>query len=256
VDINGTVLPKENVVAFIHFGHSNMAGRASGPSASRAYHFTDQNLYAWVYRNKAWQPALEPNTAGDADSSPAGRQPLGGPGTALLKEAAALSPNHYFVSLGFGKGSAYCSQFEPGGLYYDQVMQSALQLKGKVTFGAIVVMLGITERHGTADDINGYPNCINKIVTQIRTDLAEPNLPLLIQDYEAGATGDELSPTGTFAQQIIPQIRKIPSVVANSALVPTDGLAMQDDHHFNLDGHREYVKRLLSIMKDKGWFPW
>ena len=71
-----------------------------------------------------------------------------------------------------------------------------------------------------------------------------------------GATGTELSPTGTFAQQIIPQIKMIPSVVSNSALVPTDSIAMQDDHHFNLDGQKTWSGRVLSIMKMKGWFPW
>jgi hypothetical protein len=38
--------------------------------------------------------------------------------------------------------------------------------------------------------------------------------------------------------------------------VPTDGLAMQDDHHFNFDGHKVWHGRVLQIMKDKGWFPW
>jgi hypothetical protein len=255
VDINGTVLPKENVIAFIHLGHSNMAGRSSSPSASRPYHFTEMNLYTWVFHPGSWEPAREPLTAGDDDASPPGRNPMGGPGTALLKQAADRAPNHYFVSLGFGLGSAYCSQFLPGGLLYDQAVTAPKQLKGKVTFGAILIMLGITERHGTADDINNYPNCINSLVTAIRNDVGEPNLPLLITDYEMESTG-QLSPTGTFAQQIIPRIQTIPTVVSNSALVPTTDIAMQDDHHFNLDGQKEWAKRALDIMQQKGWFPW
>ena len=253
VDINGTLLPKESVIGFIHLGHSNMAGRSSSPTGSRAYHFTEMNLRAWVYRAGAWSPALEPNTAGDADAKRFNR---GGPGTALLKQAVDLAPNRYFVSMGFGIGSAYCSQFLPGGLYYSDFMAAPMALKGKVTFGAIIIMLGITERHGTAADISGYPQCINRLVTGIRNDLAEPNLPVLITEYEMGSTGPELSPDGTFAQQIIPQIRMVPSVVSNSALVPTDSIAMQDDHHFDLDGQKTWAGRVLSVMKTKGWFPW
>jgi hypothetical protein len=256
VDINGTVLPKENVVAFILLGHSNMAGRSSVPSASRPYHFTEMNLYTWVYHPNNWQPALEPLTAGDEDASPPGRNPMGGPGTALLKQAADLAPNHYFVALGFGLGSAYCSQFLPGGLLYDQAVTAPKQLKGKVTFGGIVIMLGITERHGTDQDIANYPNCINSLVTAVRNDVGEPNIPLLITDYEMESTGSELSPTGAFAQQIIPRIAMIPSVVSNSAIVPTEDIAMQDDHHFNLDGQKEWSRRVLEIMQQKGWFPW
>jgi hypothetical protein len=248
VDINGTVLPKEDVIAFVHVGHSNMLGYGNRPTASRAYHFTEMNLRAWKYKGNTWSPALE-RTAGTGNN-------LAGPGTSLLKEALALAPSRYFVSLGYGVGSAYCSQFLRGGLYYDQFMAAPLALKGKVTFGAIVLMLGITERHGTAQDIANYPNCINQVATAIRTDLGEPNLPLLLCDYEMGATGSELSPTGTFAQQIIPKIREVPNVVTRSAIVPTDGLGMQDDHHFNLDGQREWARRAVTILKEKGWFPW
>ena len=53
----------------------------------------------------------------------------GGPGAALVKEAVALSPGKYFISVGFGRGSAYCSQFLPGALYYDQVIAGAKELK-------------------------------------------------------------------------------------------------------------------------------
>jgi hypothetical protein len=48
----------------------------------------------------------------------------------------------------------------------------------------------------------------------------------------------------------------IPSVVSNSAIVPTEDIAMQDDHHFNLDGQKEWSRRVLEIMQQKGWFPW
>jgi hypothetical protein len=116
-------------------------------------------------------------------------------------------------------------------------------------------MLGITERHGTSADISGYSDCINKLVTAIRKDVGQSDLPLLITDYEQEASG-MLAVTSSFAQQIIPEIRKIPSVVSNSALVPTDDLSMQDDHHFDFNGHKTWTKRVLDIMKQKGWFPW
>jgi hypothetical protein len=187
----------------------------------------------------------------------------GGPGTALVKEAAALAPGKYFVSLGFGRSGAYCSQFLPGGQIYNQLIAGAKELKGKVTFGAIVILLGITERHGTQADITNYPQCINKLVTAVRTDLGEPNLPLLINDYEMGTTGPN-NPQSAFAQAIRPRMMMVPSVVSNSALIPTDNPLVEiendsrttDDHHFSLGGHKEYVRRVLQTMKDKGWFPW
>jgi hypothetical protein len=265
VNINGTSVPKEKAIAFIHFGHSNMAGRAGGPIPSRPYFFDQADPHGWLYRNGAFQPALEPNTAGDQGTAgpplgPNQTTPLGGPGTAIIKESIALAPDYYFISLGYGVGSAYCSQFLPQGLYYDQVMAAPRALKGQVTFGAIFVMLGITERHGTMQDITGYPQCINSLITSIRTELGEPNLPLLLTDYEMSAVGT-LAPTVPFAQQMIPEIHMVPSVVSNSALVPTDMLPLADPtqpdgHHFDLDGHHTWVQRALKIMQDKGWFPW
>jgi hypothetical protein len=251
LNLGGTAVAKEDVIAFIHIGHSNMAGRATGPSASRAYFFTQTDPHAWMYHvGKMPELAKEPYTAGDDLSGT-----YGGPGTALIKQAVQMAPNKYFMSLGFGKSSAYCSQFLPGSLYYDSLSKAAIGIKDRVTFGAIVIMLGITERHGTAGDISGYSGCINKLVTAIRTDVGRPDLPLLITDYEQEASG-QLSVSSSFAQMIIPEIHKIPMVVSNSVLVPTDGLAMQDDHHFNFDGHKMWTQRLLDLMKSKGWFPW
>jgi hypothetical protein len=251
LSLDGTNVAKEDVIAFIHFGHSNMAGRATKPSASRAYHFTETDPHAWMYHvGKMPELAKEPYTANDDQS---GR--YGGPGTALIKQAAQMAPNKYFMSLGFAKSSAYCSQFLPGSLYYDSLSKAAIAIKDRVTFGAIVIMLGITERHGTTSDISGYADCINKLVTAVRNDVGRPDLPVLVTDYEQEASG-MLSINSSFAKMIIPEIRKIPTVVSNSALVPTDGLAMEDDHHFNFDGHKVWTKRVLDLMKTKGWFPW
>jgi hypothetical protein len=248
IALGGVNVPMEHAIAVIHIGHSNMAGRATTPTASRPYHFTQTDPHAYMYHvGKAPELAIEPKTAGDTAAA--------GPGTALMKEAAALAPNYYFISLGYGVPSAYCSQFVPGGLYYDSLIAAPKAIKGRVTFGGIFIYMGITERHGTAQDQANFPNCINTLVTAIRNDVGVPNLPLLINDYEVEATG-EFIVGGDVYNAIYPQIQKIPSTVSNSALVSAKGIGMQDDHHFNLDGHRTWVQRALMTMQQKGWFPW
>jgi hypothetical protein len=173
----------------------------------------------------------------------------------LLKEAVTLAPDHYFISLGYGVPSAYCSQFVPGGLYYDGLIAGPKAIKGRVTFGAIFIYLGITERHGTAADVNGFPNCINTLVSAIRRDVGEPNLPALMNDYEVESKGEFII-NGAVYNAIYPQIQMVPSVVQNFALVSAATIAMQDDHHFNFDGQRTWAQRALKTMKDKGWFRW
>jgi len=253
ITLGGVAVPKEKAIAFIHLGHSNMYGEATSPAGSRAYHFTDTNPHAFMYHAGSSPTLAKEPTADKPASEPTA--PGGGPGMALVKEAVALAPDYYFISLGYGVPSAYCSQFLPGGLYYDGMMTAPKAIKGKVTFGAIFIYLGITERHGTAADVNGFPDCINKLVTAIRTDVGEPNLPVLMNDYEVEGKG-EFIVGGAVYNAIYPQIQKCPSAVSNFALVSAATLPMQDDHHFNFDGQRTWAQRALKTMKDKGWFKW
>ena len=246
ISLGGVNVPKEKAIAFIHVGHSNMAGQARSPAGSRAFHY-ETHPHAYMYHAGS-SPALavEPKTAGG---------PGAGPGTALVKEAALAAPDYYFISLGHGEPSAYCSQFLPGALYYEALIAAPKAIKGKVTFGGIFIYLGITERHGNAEDVNGFSGCINKLVTSIRTDVGEPNLPALMNDYEVDASG-EFIVGGAVATAIMPQIAKCPSVVSNFALVSADNVGMEDDHHFNFDGQRMWVQRAFTTMKDKGWRFW
>lgn len=246
ITLGGVNVPKEKAIAFIHIGHSNMYGEASTPFSSRAYHYTETNPHAFMYKVGSSPVLAKEPTAGG---------PGAGPGTALVKEAVALAPDYYFISLGYGQPSAYCSQFLPGGLYYDGLIQASKAIKGRVTFGAIFIYLGITERHGTAADVNGFPDCINTLVSAIRKDVDAPNLPALMNDYEVESSG-EFVVNGAVYNAIYPQIQRTPSVVSNFALVSAATLGMQDDHHFNFDGQRTWAQRALKTMKDKGWFPW
>jgi len=247
ITLGGVNVPKEKAIAFIHIGHSNMAGQARTPQSSRAYHMTETHPHAFMYHaGSSPTLAIEPKTAGG---------PGAGPGTSLVKEAAMAAPDYYFISLGYGEPSAYCSQFLPGALYYDGLIAAPKAIKGRVTFGGIFIYLGITERHGSAADVNGFPNCINTLVTAIRNDIGEPNLPALMNDYEVDGSG-EFAVTGAVATAIRPQITKCPSVVSNFALVSADDVGMEDDHHFNFDGQRQWVQRAFQTMKDKGWRFW
>ena len=173
-------VPKEHAIAFIHLGHSNMAGRARSPNSSRAFHFQETHPRAWTYHpGNPPELALEP-TASDDDG-------FAGPGTALVKEAAMLAAPDQLLHLArlrqFRRPTA--PSFCRAALYYDPLIAGALvdQGQGHVR-RASSSMLGITERHGTEADRTGFSNCINELVTAIRNDVGAPDLPLLINDYE------------------------------------------------------------------------
>jgi hypothetical protein len=249
ITINGTFVPKEKAITFIHFGHSNMRGQATKPSSLMTYFYSTQ-AGLWSYKG-SFTLAKEP-------TAPEGTMTLAGPGMAILHSAQGAlqaGSDAQIISIGYGKGSVTTVDYATNGVYYPIFMNWAQQLKGKVTFAGIVVMLGITERHLPSDQIPGYPARMAAIIASIRNDLGEPNLPVLYCDYEQGATGD-LAPTGAVGSVIQPLTRMLPQMIPNLVLVPTDGLSMQDDHHFDMQGHKDWANRVIMQMQSKGWWRW
>jgi hypothetical protein len=241
---------KENAVVFIHFGHSNMRGQASKPTSLNSYFYNTQDGL-WTYRG-SFALAKE-------ETAPESPNTTAGPGMAILhsaQDARQAGSAVQFISIGYGKGSATTVDYATTGSYYTAFMTWAKALKGNVTFGGIVVMLGITDgEHLPSSQVSAFPTRMAQILSSIRNDLGEPNLPVLFCDYEQNATGT-LAPTGSVGMVMQPLIRMLPSLVSNLALVPTDGIEMQDDHHFDMQGHKDWGARVISVMKTKGWYKW
>jgi hypothetical protein len=249
IDINGAQVPRNKAVVFLHWGHSNMAGRATVPTSERAYFYTPQPRI-WSFAGGKFVAAQEP-TAPDASVNQGA-----GPGMALLRVAAEQAqPDVHFISVSRAKGSVTTIDFGKGGLHYRALLDAAKPLVGKVTFGAMFVMMGVTERHMTVPEQAGFPDRMSQIVAGIRADLGEPNLPVLHCDYEVESTGD-LSLASDFAKRIRPLILGLPNRIMNLVIVPTDKIAMQDDHHFNMLGHRAWAERAIKLLREKGWAPW
>jgi len=245
-------VPKEKAVAFIHFGHSNMRGQATKPSSLRSY-FYDTAPGLWSYKG-SFTAAKEP-------TAPEGNMTLAGPGMAILHSAqmaVASGSDVQFISIGYGVGSKTSVDYlKSTNTYYPAFMKWAGQLKGNVTFGAIIIMLGITDgEHLPSSMVPSFPTRIAQIVSDIRKDLGEENLPVLFCDYEQMASGD-LAPNGSVGTVMQPLVRMLPDVVKNNlVLVPTDGIEMQDDHHFDMQGHKDWSNRVIMLMKSNNWFPW
>ena len=234
----------------LHFGHSNMLGHGATPESLRPYFFTPQPRL-WSYRgNNSFMPAVEPLSSGGRSRNTAG------PGMALLRAAAALAPDDYhFISIGLGVGSATTQDWSKGGLHYSRVVDLAVQLKGRVTFGAAVVMLGITDRHMPAAQQPGFADRMVKIAADLRADLATPDLAILHTDYEMESTG-ELSADSPVGRLFRPLMLSLPDRISRCAIVPTEMLGMQDDHHFNMAGQKDWSDRTIKILVDRGWAPW
>jgi len=258
VSINGMAVPREKAIVILHIGHSNMAGRAKDPAALMPY-FYDTDPHLWTYhKGGMWTPAKE-WTAPDGGTPGVHPSNQGaGPGMALLRKALTFAPDAYIISIGQGESLDYgvsCPSFRKGGLFHDKIAGPALELKGKVTFAGLFVMLGYDARTAGSALNGGFLACLQALINDFRTDLGAPDLPLIQNDYERGATGS-FSPMCCGAPQVIAQLAQVPMTISRSVLVPTEGIEMQDDHHFDMAGHKEWADRVFKGMADKGLLPW
>jgi hypothetical protein len=264
VAIGGTLVPKEQVLVFIHVGHSNMAGRTTVPVSLRPLSFEPHPLL-WAYgRGGAWRLAREPLSADSMTGSCGGvgcdGLPFGaGPGMSILHAALAVAQGSHVVSIGRGQSGltgGVCRSFRRGGLLYDDVMGPARELAGKVTFAGVWTMLGLSEVNDAASN-DRFGDCMVGLASDMRADLGEPGLPFLIGDWEAGARGD-VAPSTPTGQVIIPQLRALPGRIPRSVLIPTDGLPInpRDGHHYDLTGHKLWAERGIALLRAAGLAPW
>jgi hypothetical protein len=250
IDIDGTHVPREKAIVFIHFGHSNMAGVARTPVDLVPFFFTSQP-HLWSYQGGGkFVPAME-QTAPDPMLDMGG-----GPGMAWLRTvAAAAAPEYHFISIGWARSGAASTEYLKGGLYYSQFMDRALELKGRVTYGGVFIMLGITELPAPLAEESSFAERMAQIIGDIRRDLGEPDLPVLHTDYELQA-GSDWATTTALGMRLHAQVEWLPIKIPNLVLVPTDGTPMADNHHFDLTGQKMWVERGVQLMRDRGWFHW
>jgi hypothetical protein len=253
VTIGGRFVPKERAVVFLHIGHSDMAGRATGPADLRSFMF-ETHPQLWVYqKGGAFRAAREP-TAGDADS--AGKS---GPGMAILRTALARAPEAYLISIGHGHSGStigWCSNFRKGKPLYASFMDEALELKGKVTFGGLFTMFGITEYHGGPSGLASVGDCIFGLLKEVRADLDAPDMPLMVGDWNQGGS-DRYDPNGEYGRIVRPQLQMLPMRDPRTGLIPTNGLGMEDDRHLNMAGQKLWAERAFMIMSERGFLaPW
>jgi hypothetical protein len=250
--VDGTPLPREQILVYLHLGHSNMAGRTSTPAELRSVNFeTHPRLWAYA-KGGAFRPAKEPLSGDYLTKGGAG------PGMSILHAGLAQAPDVFHVSIGRGHDGSiggYCRNFRKGALMYDFVMAPAMELKGKVTFAAIFVMLGVNEFRRDAANLTRFNECLGGIASDMRGDLGEPELPFLVGDWEAGATG-AFDPTNDYAIVTKEQLRIAEMKIPRAGIIPSDMLPMTDDHHYDLTGYKLWAERGIEILNAKGWAPW
>ncbi len=262
----GTVnVPKEKFVVYILIGHSNMAGIDYPHSDPVAI------PHGWNYpiATKQWVLAKEPVNSKTTGLSGNGS---GGPGMPFLKAMAAAYPDYYFGVVTNASLSSTCRGMNTGnngsGLdpsdnrywdstyLYNQIVTAAKDVQKDVTLGGILCMLGTVEATRTnATVCNAFSDDISSLARFFRRDLGMPELPFIMGEYEAGASGS-FAPTLPLPAIILSQIKLIPGKLPFSATVNSQGIPMLDDHHYKADkGQPEWASRAVAVIQANKFFP-
>jgi hypothetical protein len=266
VNLGGVTVPKDKFVVFLFIGHSNMAGRDINHSDNVT------NPRVWNYRwmsDKQWVLAKE--EPGNLKNGLSGRG-CGGGGMPNLKALAQAYPSCYIGAIDNASLSGTChgsvdnnSSGMPGdsnrywkdSQLYTEITTAAKEVRKTATLGGIICMLGTIEATRTSEEVcRNFSADIRQMVTDMRAEIGEPNLPFIMGKYEAGATGT-YDPTKPWPKIIAAQIDSVPGKLPFSALVESQGLEMLDDHHYTATalGHGEWAKRAAAVIQSKGWFP-
>jgi hypothetical protein len=190
----------------------------------------------------------------------------------FLKGMAAAYPDYFFGVVNNASYSSTCRGVNTGvntssldatdNRYWDstylytQIITAAKAIKQEATLGGILCMLGTIESTRTDKTVcNRFSDDISDLAKFMRRDLQSPNLPFIMSEYEAGATG-EFAPTLPLPAIILAQIKLIPGKLPFSATVNTEGVSMLDNHHFTGDkGQKEWATRAIAVIKANNFFP-
>jgi hypothetical protein len=268
VTLGTTFVPKEKMLLFICIGNSEMTGRETKADFS-----TVPN--AWSYRIPN-PPVLLDRKQGNADIASTlykwalAKTPLHidrndnfnkqDPTTPFIQSLAKRPENasYYFGVMQLSGSEYLMSTFQRGKYRYDTIMNNVIKMKDNVTIAAVVSMFNSVEVQSPypATEITPYLANTQKTVSQIREDLGMPNLPYIHSGYPVNAKG-VYDPTLADPKRIIPIIQQIPGAIANSTLIPTDGLSiyMGDSYksHYDSLGCHNWGSRVADTVMAHHW---
>ncbi|MBD3320265.1 MAG: hypothetical protein GF350_04130 [Chitinivibrionales bacterium] len=266
ISLDGINVPKDSFVVYLCIGHSNMAGID--------IHNSDNQMHprCWTYRwfdNDEWVPAAEEPGSKSNGLSARG---AGGPGMPFLKQLTDQYPGYYFGVISNASFSSTCRGVNTGGnssglpaeenrywkgaQLYEEIIGAALEVRGQVTFGGILCMLGTVEATRASDEsvCRAFSDNIKQMVHDMRDDLSEPYLPFIMGDYEKGNYGS-YEPSLPWPSIIAGQIDSIPHKLIISTVINSRGIEMYNDHHFTAVGQAEWAKRAVDSISSRNWLP-
>jgi len=253
LDLGGQNVPKDHIIVYLFYGHSNMSGRQGVTSETTTTHPRCWNYHITDYSGsgRGWELA-HPRLHNDY--SPGDNKE--GPGMAFLKKMADLHPDYYFGILqnAWGGGTVkydigYGARLWKGQPKYNNLINAANTIKNDVTIGGVVLMLGHIETENRSA-CETFSDDVKTLMTNIRNDLGMPNLPLIMDTVYWGATD-----RGQYEDIMNSQKQLIPGKVGHAAINTHEG-PYQDNRHFTRASIDQWGRITAQMFTDNGWFPY
>lgn len=223
---------KNNHHIYLLIGQSNMAGRAPIVEAE------NKPLERGFVLNSEgkWEPAKNPLNQYSTIRKNLKMQKsnLG------YSFASSMLEGQQDITVGLvvnAKGGSKIESWEPGTRFYKEALsRTKIALKSGVLKGVLW-----HQGESNSSQPEGYVNKLEKLITQLRKDFDQPDLP-----FVAGQVFyDAVKKAGT--KKVNAEILKLPKVVKRTEVVLSNGLSTYDNTHFDSKsivelGHRYAVK--------------
>ncbi len=236
-----TPAPRE---LFLFIGQSNMAGRGIVEAQDK------QPIPRVLMLNQAmeWVPAVDPVHFDKPDIAGVGLPRSFG------KVLAEADPKASIGLIPAAFGGTSLEEWKAGGKLYEEALRRAKFAMRTGKLRGILWHQGESDA-GKKELAATYRERFAAMITQLRADLGEPNVPVVVgQLGEFRSQGPE--PRSPFAGLVDEQLAQIPLVVPYSAFVSSGRLTANPDNlHFDARSQREFGRRyaLAFLSLDANW---
>jgi hypothetical protein len=223
--------PKERNHVYLLIGQSNMAGRAGMTEGDT---MPIDRCYL-LNLNGEWEEATNPLNRYSTIRKGLGMQKIG-PGYSFAKAMTAANRD---VSIGLivnAKGGSKIEQWAKGTQFYDEAVKRTREAQKTGTIKGILWHQG----ESNSGNPDGYLEKLEKLIKDLRSDLNEPDLPVVVGQINN-------------VPAINKQLALITKTVKLTGCVMADGLVCTDRWHFDRDSQillgQRYSKEMLRLQK-------
>lgn len=237
--------PPERFDLFLLVGQSNMAGRGRVSDDDRR----PPQRVLMLAADGSWQPATDPMHFDKPSVVGVGL------GRTFGIELAQLQPDRTIGLIPCAVGGSPISAWRPGEYYpptqshpWDDAIARAEIARQHGTLRGILWHQG--ESDGNPQDAAEYEQRLHDLISRFRDVLESPDVPFLV-----GQLGQfPQRPWNRWRQLVDRAHRQLPTKIADTAFVSSDGLIHGGDHvHFDADSYRELGRRYAAAYRR--WLP-